>query len=417
MRKLFTRSLSVLAVAALASAGVAFTAGAAQALPASVTFSDQNCDIPTGGTLIPFIDGTDLTISNADTVDEALSYSIVLNFSTTYEQGTIAAGGERHISIPLPEDSDTTVQVFDTSEGGGLIGGSLQSVNCDPNYSPEAVATIADASCVFPTGGIIPPSPGFSFTLDNSAGTGPADYEFVAGDTSVESGVVAPGDVRTRAWSLSEDESLNATISSVNAAGEVVLLASATESVNCEADTPVITSPTEGQVALSPVTITGTGTVGDEIAIAVGDASTLDPTSDEVQGFLAEAVPSTPVVTGDGFTVYATTVGADGTFTVTAALDPGDYGVTAVAAREAAEDGTPASISDPSAIVRFSVVAAPVTPPAGGSGAGSVPAGTVSSGGTLATTGFDPMIGAGSGLALLVVGGIALALIRRRRTV
>ena len=174
----------------------------------------------------------------------------------------------------------------------------------------------------------------------------------------------------------------------------------------------MITAPTEGQIALSPVTITGTGTVGDEIAVAVGDSTTLAPTSEQAQGFLAEAVPSTPVVTGDGFTVYATTVGADGTFTVTAALDPGDYGVTAVAARAEAEDGTPASISDPSAIVRFSVVAAPVvTPPA------NVPAGNVSSGtgGTLANTGFDPMIGVGSGLALLVAGGIALALIRRRR--
>lgn len=425
MRKLFTRSLSVLAVAVLASAGVAFTAGAAQALPASVTFSDQNCDIPTGGTLIPFVDGVDLTVTNADTTDEALPYSIVLDFNRTYEQGTLEAGQERHITIPLPEDSDTTVQVFDTSEGGGLIGGNLASVDCVPNYSPEAVASITDASCEFPTGGIIPPSPGFSFTLDNSAGTGPADYEFVIGDISVESGVVAAGDTRVRAWSLSDEEDtpLLAVVNSVNAEGEVVALASKTVEVDCLADTPVITAPTEGSTVQSPVTITGTATAGDTIAVAVGDAAALAPAAD-AQRLQAEAVPSTPVVVGDGFVVYSTVAAADGTFSVIAELEPGDYGVTAVAGREASESGlTPASVSDPSPIVTFTVAAPVPTPtptPAPTTPGGASPAGNGSGGtgsGSLANTGFEPLAVGGSAIALLLAGGVALLLIRRRRAI
>jgi len=416
MKKIFTRSLSVLAVAALASAGVAFTAGAAQALPATVSFGDQNCDIPTGGTLIPFIDGADVTITNADTVDQSLDYSIVLDFDRTYQQGTLDAGQTLHLTIPLPEDSDTTIQVFDTSEGGGLLGGSLQSVDCDPNYSPAAVASIADASCVFPVGGIIPPSPGFTFTLDNSEGTGPADYEFVAGDTSVESGVVAAGDVRTRFWSLSEDESLLATVSSVNAAGDPVVLESATESVNCVADTPVITAPTEGQSVTSPVSITGTGTAGDDIAVIVGEASVFEQPADAAR----LAVPSVPVIDQDGVKVYETVVAEDGTFEVLAELAPGDYGVLAGASRAEGEDGTPASSSDPTAIVSFTVVAAPVTPTTPATPGTAVPAANASSGtgtGSLANTGAAPMIAAGSGIALLAAGGIALALIRRRRAI
>ena len=432
MRKLLTRSLSVLAVAALASAGIAFTAGAAQALPATVTFGTQNCDIPTGGTLGLVVDGAELTISNADTVDTDLDYSIVLNFSTTYESGTIEAGDSLRRVIPLPENSDTTIQVFDTSTGGGLIGGSLQSVDCVPNFSPAAVATIADASCVFPTGGIIPPSPGFSFTLDNSKGTGPADYEFIAGDTSVESGVVAAGDTRVRAWSLDEDTPLVATIRSVDAAGDPVTLASKTEVVNCLADTPVITTPTEGQSVLSPVTISGTATAGDTVTIAVGDADALaagDATGDAAR-LQAEAVPSTPVVVADGVVAYQVVAGADGTFSVLAALEPGLYGAVAVASREASAGGAvPASVSDPSTLVTFTVaqpaVVPPVTPPVttppvtaptGTNPVVVVPAGNASSGtGALAQTGAAPLVAGVSGLVLLLAGGLALLVIRRRR--
>ena len=418
MKKIFTRSLSVLAVAALASAGVAFTAGAAQALPVTVSFGDENCDIATGGTLIPFIDGADVTISNADTVDESLDYSIVLDFDRTYQQGTLAAGQTLHLTIPLPEDSDTTIQVFDTAVGGGLLDGSLQTVNCVPNSSPEAVATIAPASCVFPVGGIIPPRPGFTFTLDNSEGTGPADYEFVAGDTSVEGGVVAAGDVRTRFWSLDEDQPLVATINSVDAAGDPVVLSTETRSVNCVADRPVITAPTEGQSVTSPVTITGTGTVGDDIAVIVGEASVFEQQAQDSSARLA--APSVPVIDEDGVKVYETVVGADGTFEVLAELAPGDYGVLAGASRAEGEDGTPASSSDPSEIVSFTVVAAPVTTPSSTNPGTTVPAANASSGagtGALANTGATPMIAAGSGIALLAAGGIALALIRRRRMI
>jgi hypothetical protein len=419
MRTLFRRSLAVTAALVLTAAGVAVGTAAAQAdvpATASVAFSDQNCDIPTGGTLIPFVDGVDLTITNAADATAAFDYSIVEDFNSNspYEQGTLQPGTDRHITIPLSEDTDTTVQVFDTSPGGGLIGGTLASVDCTPNSSPQAVATIAPADCAFPTGGIIPPSPGFSFTLDNSAGTGPADYTFTAGDTTVENGVVAAGDTRTRAWSLDEDTPTVATISSVDTDGNPVVLTSSTEEVNCVADTPTITSPTAGQVLTSsPADITGTGTPGDGITVVVGDASTFAAASGSAD-LQTLAAASTPVLEGDGFTVYATTVGADGTFAVSAPVTNGDYGVAAIASRDASEGGAvPASVSSPSGTVLFSV-AIPVVP-AGTITPGATTGGSTTNGtgaGTLASTGLDPMLPIGSAIALLLAGAVVM-IVRR----
>ena len=427
MRTAVKRALSALSVAALALGGVALGATSAQALPGSVTFAEQNCDIPTGGTPAASVDGADLTISNATTDPAELDYSIVLDFryDDPYETGTVAAGDSERVVIPLPEGSSTTIQVFDTATGEGagtLIGGSLVDVDCTPDYSPEAVATISDSSCAFPSGGIIPPSPGFSFTLDNSKGTGPAAYSFVAGDVDVESGTVAAGDTRVRSWSLEEDTPLVATIGSVDADGEPVVLATKTELVNCEADAPTIVKPTQGQTVTSPVTVSGTGTAGDRIAVLVSDPAiagplVIPPAALSAPGFTAQLAPTEPAVTGDGYVIYQTDVTAEGTFAISAALVPANYQTVALAARPGNEEGTvPPSVSDPSAIVDFVVVAAPTpTPTPTPSPAVIVPAGKPGGGsGTLANTGSAPLIAGGGALALLAAGGIALALRRRQ---
>jgi hypothetical protein len=433
MKKPLRRSLSVLAALALTASGVALTATSASALPATATISEQNCDIPTGGTLFPFVDGAEITIVNSDQIDEDLDYSIVLDFQydSPYEQGTVAAGDDRTLVIPLEEDSSTTIQVLDTSEGGGIIGGGVVDVNCTPDYSPEAVGSIQPASCAFPTGGIIPPSPGFSFTLDNSEGTGPAAYAFVAGDVEVESGTIDAGETRVRAWSLEEDTPLTATVSSVDADGEPVVLAESIEEVNCLADTPVLVTPVDGSEVASPVDITGTGTAGDLITVVVGDESVLGDRA----GLLAAAEPTVPVEEGDGLTIYEVTVGADGSFAVLADLAEGEYGAVAIASREASDDGlVPASVSDPSNVVLFTVAAVipptptptptpdptpvpsptPTTPavpsvPSGNGGSGTT-------GGSLARTGAAPFAAAGAGLLLLVAGGASVLVLRRRRT-
>jgi hypothetical protein len=411
------RTLAVLAAVALTGSGVAFTATSASALPATVAFSEQTCDIPVGDDLV---DGIDLTITNSEEVDQELQYSIVLDFAyaTPYEVGTIAAGDDERVVIPRPEGSSTTVQVFNTAEGGGLFAGALIDVNCGPDYSPEAVGSIQPASCAFPTGGIIPPSPGFSFTLDNSEGEGPAAYAFVAGDVPVESGTVAPGETRVRAWSLEEDTPLVATVSSVDAEGEPVVLAESTEEVNCEADTPVLTAPADGSDVNSPVTIGGTGTAGDQIRIVVGDETVI--TEPQASGFLAAAEPAVPVEEGEGFAVYETTVQADNTFAISVELEVGAYGAAAIASRAASEDGlVPASVSEVSNIVLFDVIAVvpptPPSPPAPAPNPG-VPSAPTGNGGSLANTGATPLAAGGAGLLLLLAGGASVLLLRRRRT-
>ncbi|KIP51264.1 hypothetical protein SD72_16495, partial [Leucobacter komagatae] len=130
-------------------------------------------------------------------------------------------------------------------------------------------------------------------------------------------------------------------------------------------DAPVITSPTEGQVVVGDqvtVTGTGTGTPGSNILLAVVPTDQLDEL-EAAEGDMSSAAsepadPTDPIV-----------VDADGNWTVTLALTPDDYTAAAVAFL-LDENGAPVLdaagqpvISDPSADVAFSLVAAVV--PAG----------------------------------------------------
>lgn len=347
------RAFAVLGVAGLAVAGVSLTAASAQALPGSVTFSDQTCGIPTGGLGGATLNGVDFTVTNSADAPGALSYKVVLNNnddSPFIGSITLEPGQSQETVIPFDEDSTTVVQVKGIN-GSTIFAGKQITVNCVPNFSATAKGTVSDASCAIPTGGITGDAKGVKFTFDNSIGTSTADYAFIAGDTEVESGTIAGGDApRVRTWDLVEDQPTLVEVTGLDAAGKTVVLDSKTVTLNCVADTPTITSPTSGEVVkTSAFNITGTGTAGDVIAIGVAD-STADMTA-------------VPTATGAGVTVYSATVAADGTFSVAAALPNGSYTVLAVAAR-AASGTVPASVSGVSNVVAFSV-AAPVVPGAG----------------------------------------------------
>jgi hypothetical protein len=404
MTSILKRTFAVLGVAALTAAGVALTAAPAQALPGSVVFEEGNCAINTGdGT----VDGLAFTVTNASTTDEALTYEVVINFNTVDQTITLEPGDSQRTVLELPEDESTTVQV---RGNGGFFGGNLASVDCVGNYSPDVTGSI-QSSCLLDTGGIIGEIPGVLLTADNSEGETVTEYSFTVGDVSLESGQLDAEEVRVRSTTLEEDVPTHVEVGSVDEEGDYRVLAEADITLNCIADTPVITSPTEGQVVIgSPTTITGTGTPGDEVAVGVYDRAVFEDIAGDA-GDAARAVPVTvPSESGEGYLIFRTTVDADGEFTVETPLAVGEYVVFAIAAREASEDSN-ASISDISNIVMFSVAAAPVIPatpvvPAGASGSAG--------GKALAATGFEPMLPISIAGGLLLAGAAAFML--RRRT-
>ncbi len=175
-------------------------------------------------------------------------------------------------------------------------------------------------------------------------------------------------------------------------------------------DAPVITSPTEGQVVVGDqVTFTGTGTPGSNILLAVvptdqvAELEAAEGTDTMAAAAAEPADPTDPIV-----------VDADGNWTVTLALTPDDYTAAAVAFL-LDENGAPVLdaagqpvISDPSADVAFSLVAAVV--PAG------TPATPIATGTTgLAYTGSEGTEAAiGIGAAVLLLGATLMVLARRR---
>lgn len=401
MTSILKRTFAVLGVAALTAAGVALTAAPAQALPGSVVFEEGNCAIDTGdGT----VDGLAFTVTNASTTDEALTYEVVINFNTVDQTITLEPGDSQRTVLELPEDESTTVQV---RGNGGFFGGNLASVDCVGNYSPDVTGSI-QSSCLLDTGGIIGEIPGVLLTADNSEGETVTEYSFTVGDVSLESGQLDAEEVRVRSTTLEEDVPTHVEVGSVDEEGDYRVLAEADITLNCIADTPVITSPTEGQVLIgSPTTVTGTGTPGDQVALFVVEAAVYDAAAEDA-GAAALAAPVTvPTVDEDGVLVFETTIDENGEFAAHTPLAIGEYVTFAIAARDATADSD-ASVSGPSNVVRFSVAAAPIVPinPA-------VPAGSTG-GKALAATGFAPVLPISIAGGLLLAGAAAFML--RRRT-
>jgi hypothetical protein len=398
MTSILKRTFAVLGVAALTAAGVALTAAPAQALPGSVVFEEGNCSISSGeGTTV---DGLAFTVTNATTVDEDLTYEIRVNFVAT-QTITLEPGETLRTVLELPEDELTTVQV---AGNGGFFSGTQADVDCVGNYSPDVTGSI-ESSCLLDTGGIIGEIPGVLLTADNSEGETVTEYYFTVGDVSLESGQLDPEEVRVRSTTLEEDTPTHVEVGSVDEEGDYRVLAEADITLNCIADTPVITSPTDGQVLTgSPTTITGTGTAGDEVIVAVVEAEIYDA----VENSAARAVPVTePVVDEDGVLIFEATIDENGEFAVQTPLAIGEYVTFAIASRAATEDSD-ASVSAVSNEVRFSVAAAPIVPvnPA-------VPAGAAG-GKALAATGFAPVLPISIAGGLLLAGAAAFVL--RRRT-
>ena len=404
MTSFLKRTFAVLGVAALTAAGVAITAAPAQALPGSFTIT-EGCDIPSGGSTV---DGVSITIDNSDDEVGSLDYSVLVDYTAPSARvGTVAAGDSETFVLALPEDDSTAVQIY---FGDVLQGGDTITTNCVGNYSPDVTGSIV-SSCLLDSGGIIPPSAGVLLTADNSEGDGPADYFFTVGDVDLESGTIAAGGDRLRSTSLEEDTPTHVEVGSIDEEGDYRVLAEADITLNCIADTPVITSPTDGQVLIgSPSTITGTGTAGDQVAVFVIEAAVYDAAFEEA-GPAARAVPVTvPTVDEEGVLIFEATVDENGEFAVQTPLAIGEYVTFAIAARDATDESD-ASVSGQSNIVRFSVAAAPVVPvnPA-------VPAGTgVAGGKTLASTGLAPVLPISIAGGLLLAGA-AVFMLRRRST-
>ncbi len=179
----------------------------------------------------------------------------------------------------------------------------------------------------------------------------------------------------------------------VTVADEVVLLT----------PTPVITSPTEGQVVTGgTVTISGTGPVGTGIVLTVADSAFLDGTATETPaaGRFYITDLADPIL-----------VDAQGNWTVTVSLLPGAYATQAIAA-ELNADGSvneAGAVSDFSNTVTFSLVAAAVAPPV------VTPAAPVARPTGLAYTGSEASQGVVGAALLLLVGGGLLVAARRRR--
>ncbi|WP_153001761.1 hypothetical protein [Curtobacterium oceanosedimentum] len=173
-------------------------------------------------------------------------------------------------------------------------------------------------------------------------------------------------------------------------------------------DKPVITAPKDGATVTGPdVTFEGTGTPGSNILLVAVPTDQLN-----ARAAAEPADPTDPIV-----------VGADGTWSVTLAVEPGDYTAVAQGFLLDADgepvvdaDGEPV-VSDPSDPVEFTVTAAvaPVgtTPAAGSGGAGTAPVATTPTG-QLAFTGAD-LAPAGIAAGLLALIGTALMVVMARR--
>ncbi|WP_378143796.1 ParB-like protein [Cnuibacter sp. UC19_7] len=162
---------------------------------------------------------------------------------------------------------------------------------------------------------------------------------------------------------------------------------------------PTITSPTaDAALVGSTATFAGTGTPGTNVVLGVV------PTS-SVEGRMSALAAPEPADPADPIVVDT-----DGRWSVTVALEPGDWTARAVLVRFDDQGGLPTVISEFSAPVRFTLAAA-VTPavPGDPGGAGAKPAATGS--GALASTGLE-LAPYGIGLVLALVG--AAALIARR---
>jgi LPXTG-motif cell wall-anchored protein len=169
--------------------------------------------------------------------------------------------------------------------------------------------------------------------------------------------------------------------------------------------TPVITSPTEGQVVTGgTVVISGTGPVGTGIVLTVADPSFLDGTATEspAEGRFYLTDLADPILVDD-----------EGNWTVSVELLPGEYVTQAIAA-ELNADGSvneAGGVSEFSNLVAFSLVAAPaaVVPPV------VTPAAPVARPAGLAYTGAEATQGVVAAALMLLVGGGLLVAARRRR--
>ena len=168
---------------------------------------------------------------------------------------------------------------------------------------------------------------------------------------------------------------------------------------------PTITSPSPGQTIEGPVTYRGIGTPGAFIALVSFEGDTPPQSSGPIEDAFAAADPIQ--------------VAADGTWSRTIAVTPGDYTTFAVEFRRDVDGTVSLENSSPaSGFVSYSVAAAapagtpPTTPAAAAPAAGRAPA--TSSALSLAFTGSHTsgLIGFG---ALLAASGVALTMAGRRR--
>ena len=175
---------------------------------------------------------------------------------------------------------------------------------------------------------------------------------------------------------------------------------------------PVITSPAQGQVVVGDqVTFEGTGTPGSNILLAVIPTDQLDEL-EAVQGDDTVAAAAEPVDPADPIVVDD-----EGNWTVTLALTPNDYTAAAVSflldetgAPVLSAAGQPI-ISDPSADVAFSLVAAVI--PAG-TPATPITAPVATPSGLAYTGSEGTEAGIGIGAAVLLLGTTLMVLARRR---
>lgn len=333
------------------------------------------------------------------------------------ELGRQNLGNASTYSITVPyDDAATQAQ---TVTVGGLLGGS-GFVPITRDFTIPAVATPAKTVTLdSPAAGTTTDSRSVTFTGTAPVGstvtiTG-ADGELGRANLgnastysiTVEYAADAPVDQTVTVGGFVGGSGFDNTVVRSFALPAAVVVPPTTPDVTLDA--PVITSPTEGQVVVGDqVTFEGTGTPGSNILLAVVPTDQLDELEaaegDDTMAAAAEpADPTDPIV-----------VDADGNWTVTLALTPDDYTAAAVAFL-LDETGAPVLdaagqpvISDPSADVAFSLVAAVV--PAG------TPATPIATGTTgLAYTGSEGTEAAiGIGAAVLLLGATLMVLARRR---
>lgn len=378
-RRLFAAPAAIVLALALALAGAVVVAGPANAAPVTLVVTAP-------------LAGATVTSRTFDVTGTGTDGGVVGVTDGTAILGTTTVGlvspGVWSVTVTFPETAATaqtlTVAQLDPSDLADPAAGTV-----------TLAITLPAAVAADPAGPIVVDVPVDGSTLTSRtvdfAGSAPVGSFVTAsllGQVVTSTTIAAGGAFAfTLPFPFALGDTVTVTFAGTDAAGVALVPVDVSFDLPAPVAAPVITAPVTGSTTTgTSVTFSGTGIVGDNIALVILPA---DAATTTALAALDPAAFTAPI-----------TVGAAGTWSVTYSLVLGSFTATALHTSAAVGDAAPEALSGSSNSVAF-VLAAPVVT-------------TVVRPAELAATGAttDALVGPG---ALLLGAGLLLVLAARRR--